>query len=137
MSSFDTLAVNPYARNQGDLLRYVRSVRKSMNRYRARRKKIWLTNLSWADAGSRTPFNVGPQGQAARIADSFTALWQNRKLLGIRGAVYSSWKDSAGANDRTAAAQTDWRLHTGLVDGANRPKPSLAAFGQTALALRP
>lgn len=132
-SAFDTLAINPYARNDRDLLKKLTAVRRLMNRNRDRRARIWATEIGWSDVGPPSPFRVGAAGQARRIARSLPLLARRRKRLGLRGFVYYSWRDSPPY----APSFTDfWGLHTGLRDINGEPKPAFFAFERAVGKLR-
>jgi hypothetical protein len=118
-TGFDTLAVNPYARNGKELVKRLRDVRKLMNRYRDRRAKIWVTEIGWATEGPSSPFRKGTAGQAQLTSAAVRSMQAQRSRLGLRGFVLYSWKDSPpypGGKDF-------WGLHTGLLDANGAPKP--------------
>jgi hypothetical protein len=132
-SAFDTIAINSYAKNAGELNRLLRGVRQQMNRSRDRRAKIWITELGWGDKGPRHRFIVGARGQAKRITTSFALIRKVRSRLRLRGVVYYSWRDlppyPPGFKDL-------WGLHTGLLNRSGQPKRAFNAFKRAASKLR-
>ena len=122
---FDSLAINPYAKNIADLRRLLRSVRRLMNRHGDRRSPIWITELGWADAGPAHRFNVGPKGQARRIAQAFRLIRTLRRPLRLSGVVYYQWRDVPRYAPRF---QDQWGLHTGLIDINGGFKRAFGAF---------
>jgi hypothetical protein len=122
---FDTLALNSYARNRGELAGLLRTVRGLMNRYGHRRARLWITELGWATGGPRHRFNVGLAGQARRISSCFSLVRRLRARYRIRGLVYFSWKDQ---RPYPPAFSDMWGLHTGLRTLDGRPKPGYSAF---------
>ena len=123
--AFDSMAINSYAKNRGELRRLMGSIRKLMNRRGDRRASIWITELGWAAAGPEHRFNVGPEGQAQRIASSFKVITKMRKRWRLRGVVYYSWRDS---KPYPPLYKDQWGLHTGLLDLGGGGKPALEAF---------
>ena len=68
---FDSLAINSYARNQGELRGLLRSVRRLMNRHGDRRGQLWITEIGWGDRGPKHRLIVGAPAQARRITQAF------------------------------------------------------------------
>jgi hypothetical protein len=132
-SAFDTLGVNAYASNTGELTKLLRGVRGQMNRAHDRRAKIWITELGWGDKGSKSRFVVGARGQARRITTSFAAVRKSRSRLRLRGVIYYSWRDLAPYGP---AFKNLWGLHTGLLSRGGKPKPAYFAFKRALAKLR-
>jgi hypothetical protein len=128
--SFNTLAVNPYARNKTELLKKLRKFRGILNAHHDRRAKIWITELGWSDVGPPSPFRAGVAGQVRNITASIPALVKARSKLKLRGIVYYSWRDAA---PYPPLFKDFWGLHTGLLHRDGSAKPALAAF-QSAIA---
>jgi hypothetical protein len=118
-SAFDTLAVNAYSKNAGELRRTLRKVRRVMRRYGDSRKKLWITEIGWATGGNASPLTVTPDVQAANVTRSYRLLAKTRKRLKLVGAIWYSWRDLPGLI---------WFNHTGLFDETGNPKPSWNAF---------
>ena len=62
---FDSLAINSYARNQGELRGLLRSVRRLMNRHGDRRGRLWITEIGWGDRGPKHRLIVGAPARRA------------------------------------------------------------------------
>ena len=122
--AFDTLAINSYAKNLGELKKLLKSVRKLMRR-RHDRAKIWITEMGWATGGPPSRFNVGVAQQARLIKSSIRFIRRSRGKLRLRGFVYFSWRDSS---PYPPLLQDLWGLHTGLLTQAGAPKRGYAAF---------
>jgi polysaccharide biosynthesis protein PslG len=131
--AFDSLAINPYARDPGELRRVLRSVRHLMNRRGDRSAGIWITELGWGDRGPRHRFVVGARGQATRIRSSFELIRRQRGRLRLRGAVYYSWRD---ASPYPPLYRDLWGLHTGLLRMNGGFKPAYFAFKRAVSRLR-
>ncbi len=123
--TISSLAINSYAKDQRELARLLRSVRRLMNRRGGRRDKIWITELGWATAGPRSRFRVGTQGQARRIDRGYAFIRSNRRRLNIRGVVYFSWRD---LRPYAPAFRDMWGLHAGLLTVDGRPKRGFYSF---------
>jgi hypothetical protein len=124
---FTHLAINSYARDQKELSRLLRGVRKIMNGRgaRDRRAGIWVTEIGWGDRGPRHRFIVGASGQAKRVSKSLDVIRKQRRRLRLRGVVYFAWRD---AKPYPPIFRDLWGLHTGLLDIQGRPKPAFNAF---------
>lgn len=131
--AFDTLAVNSYARNAGELKRLLRGVRKIMNRRGDRRARIWITELGWCDKGPRHRFCVGARKQSSLIRSSLALVGKERRRLRLRGFVYYSWIDG---KPYAPAFQDLWGLHTGLLKLNGGSKPALKTFARAARRFR-
>jgi polysaccharide biosynthesis protein PslG len=129
---FDTLAINAYARNAGELETLLRQIRKLMNSRRDRRAKIWITELGWASDGPRHRFRVGARRQAKNIRDSFKTVRRLRRSLRLRGLVYFGWRDG---RPYAPLFEDEWGLHTGLLTVGGRRKPAYNAFVRGARSL--
>jgi hypothetical protein len=123
--AFDYLAINSYARNQKELLRLLKKIRKLMNKRRDRRKQIWITEIGWGDKGPRHRFVVGARKQASLTTKSIRTIKKYRRRLRLRGFVYFSWRDGQpyGSGDQ-------WGLHTGLLRLDGSHKPAYNAFAR-------
>jgi polysaccharide biosynthesis protein PslG len=130
---FDTLAINSYARNAGELKRLLGQIRRLMNRNHDRRAKIWITELGWATSGPHNRFNVGESGQAHRISSAFRTIRKLRRRYRLRGVVYFSWKDQP---PYAPLFQNLWGLHTGLVRQSGTFKPSYNTYKRAVRRLR-
>jgi polysaccharide biosynthesis protein PslG len=123
--SFQALAVNPYARTSGQLVKKLRRFRSLLNHGHARHARIWVTEFGWSDRGPRSAFRVGVSGQARQIGGTIAKLVSLRRALRLRGLVYYDWRDGA---PYPPLFRDFWGLHTGLLHRNGAPKPALAAF---------
>jgi polysaccharide biosynthesis protein PslG len=123
--TFDSLAINPYAKNHRHMRNLLRKIRRLMNRHGDRRGTMWISELGWGDRGARHRFVVGPRGQAKRIRKSFAVIRQERRRLRLRGVVYYSWRDLPRY---PPAFKNHWGLHTGLLRLNGGFKPAYYAF---------
>jgi hypothetical protein len=130
---FNTVALNPYARNVTELAKRIRAVRRVMNRYGDVGTRIWITEIGWSDHGPKSPFRVGPAKQAELITRSFGVLKQKWYGWGIRGVIYAYWKDG---RPYPPLFKDFWGLHTGLFDKKGKPKRAYCAFVRETRALR-
>ncbi len=137
---FQTLGVNAYAPTAVGTFKLLGVVRQLLNRGKAGRVKMWLTEVGWADkCNTRGPncrssrFNLRTQrNQANQVVKIFVLLGQQRKKLNIRGVVYYNWRDGA-----PYAGGTDFvGLHMGLVDINGNAKAAYTAFGSAGRRLR-
>jgi hypothetical protein len=122
---FDSLGINSYATNRGQLRGLLRSTRRLMNRHGDRRGTIWITELGWGDTGPKHRLIVGPEGQARMIKQAFVLIRKLRRPLKISGVVYYRWRDVPAYAPQY---KDQWGLHTGLLDINGGSKPALDAF---------
>jgi polysaccharide biosynthesis protein PslG len=122
---FDSLALNSYAKDGGQLRGILRSIRRLMNRHGDRRGRIYVTEFGWGDAGPKHRFIVGAEGQARRITQAFRVIKKQRRRLRLSGIVYYSWRDAPAYPPRYVDL---WGLHTGLLDINGGFKPAFHAF---------
>jgi hypothetical protein len=129
---FDSLAINSYARDDRELGRMLRSIRRQMNARHDRRGRIWITEIGWGDRGPKHRYIVGEKGQATRIARSLALIRKQRRKLRLRGVVYFCWRDAA---PYAPDFKDMWGLHTGLLDINGQPKQSFDVFRRQLQAL--
>ena len=127
-ASFDTLAIDPYARSDLGVIAATAQMRALLNAAGLRRTPIWLTEVGWASGGPGSSFTVGPRLQARYVLDAVTSLARRAAALRIRGVVYFDWRDAPpypGVSDF-------WGLHTGLLTLKGAGKPALSTYYQAA-----
>jgi hypothetical protein len=132
-NAFDTLGLNPYARDQRALRKLLHSTRRTMDRHGDRKAGIWISELGWGDRGVRHRLIVGSKGQATRIRKSFAIIGRERRRLRLRGVVYFSWRDTRPYPPRF---KNLWGLHTGLLRLDGGFKPAYFAFKNAVARLR-
>jgi hypothetical protein len=104
-----------------------------MNRHRARRGRLWITEIGWGDRGPKHRLIVGAAGQARRIRQAFAAISRSRRHLRLDGVVYYSWRD---ASPYPPKYRDQWGLYTGLLRKSGVFKPAFRAFRAAASRMR-
>jgi hypothetical protein len=134
---FDAVALHPFTRDPGDVLRLVRLARGVMARYGDRRVPVWVTELSWPAAKrkvrkrDRTGFEVTDAVQARNLGLVLRLLARDRKALRIERVVWYTWLSEArGTNPFNWSGLR--RVRGRSVVGT----PALRAFRRAARALR-
>lgn len=120
-AAFDTIALNPYARNVKDMVTRIRAARAVAARYGDAAKPIRILEYGWATGGRSDLTTVSAGCQAALLYAATVRLGQAREELGIRGVVQFQWQDSPNRS-------TAWPDYAGVVRVDGTGKPSLAAF---------
>jgi uncharacterized delta-60 repeat protein len=118
-SGYDVVAVNPYARTVGEMMRLLRRTRHWLDRHRRRRTPILVAEFGWASFDGPSE-----RRQADRIEAAVARLTRERRRLRLSGALHYSWQDATpfpGGPDF-------WGIHTGLYDLYGRAKPAHEAF---------
>ena len=121
-----TFGFNAYANNTKDLKRKLRYVRKYMNKGRAKKKKIWITEIGWASAGKKHRLRKGRRGQAREITRAVKLIGAERKRLRLRGFIYYNWRDARPY--RAGISADTWGFHAGLLEIDGHFKPAHRAF---------
>jgi hypothetical protein len=78
---------------------------------------LWVTETGWSSAKSSNPLEVGPSGQADRLAQTYRFFSQARRRLNVKAVVWFSWRDSP-------ESICAWCAKSGLVTDNGRPKPA-------------
>jgi hypothetical protein len=107
----------------------MKSIRRILRRAGDRRRRIWITELGWADSGPTHRFNLGPAGQPKMIRKAVRWVIKKRKKLRLRGFVYFQWRDQ---RPYPPEYKDMWGLHTGLLNLDGVAKPAYRAFKSAA-----
>lgn len=118
-SLFDAVAVHPYAPTPASALDAVEEVRGLMRRFGDKKKPIWMTEVGWATAGTRTPLTVSAKRQATYLRQTFKLAAAKRNRFKIAGVLWYSLKDLPGSI---------WFNNTGLFTTSGSAKPSWNTF---------
>src|SRR3954452_2957346 len=131
-SSFDALAIHPFAAKPNGVIRLVAAARRIMRSHGDGAKPIWVTSFGWVTGGRglKTPqLRATPRKQAAKLTKTYRLLAANAGALGIARALWFSYTDSVTRKTRAA----DFLLgRAGLFRLNGRPKPSWFAFARIA-----
>ena len=122
--SFDVLALHPYWFTPKGLVPQLRLFRKNLNKHRARKKPIWITELGWATSGhdwAISPFRATEAQQAQYLTQSFNKLIRARGELRLQRVFWSVWRDHPDPD-------SSWFLEMGLLRADGSPKPAYAAY---------
>ena len=101
--SFDAVAIHPYTLKPKNVVRLVELARDEMRRHGDGKLPIWITELSWPAARTRSAdgkverrfgFEVTPSGQALRLARALSLLSGARKRLRIGRVTWYTWMSS-------------------------------------------
>jgi hypothetical protein len=123
-SSFDVLALHPYAGNSAGAISLLDTAKREMVAAGDSGRRVWVTEFGWGTAGPRLPNLPTPQQQAELLSSTYDALIGCRARWNLERAYWFSYRDieaPAGEADQPG-------YHTGLLDAAGRPKPAWAAM---------
>jgi hypothetical protein len=125
---FDVAAVHPFSGRPSNSLKIVRLNRQVLDRHGARRKPMWLTELTWSSAKGRTKNTPGwettPAGQAARLREAYRLFIAARRSLRLQRIYWYTWASiDQGPNSFSYSG-----LRLARSDGTFADKPALAAF---------
>lgn len=117
--SFDIAAIHPYATSTRKSVRRTFPIRKVMNRYGQRRKRIMVTELGWG-SDAATSFGKGSQdAQAAQLTSAYRAYLRHRSQLHLKAVYWFSWADLPA--EMTSCS---FCSETGLFDIEGNAKPA-------------
>ena len=118
---FDAVAIHPYTLKPKNVVRLVQLSRREMRRRGDGKLPIWVTELSWPAAktrsakgkvGRRFGFEVTPAGQALRLGKALRLLSEARKRLRIGFVSWYTWISS-----ETGPSSFDWAGLRRMIDG--------------------
>ncbi len=119
---FDGVALHPYGRSIGEVMRQVGAARAIMNRNGDGAKGIWVTEIGWATDGPRGwDLVTSRKGQARKLTQAFQRLIGARGRYGLRGVIWFSWRDFKDTECR-------WCGKSGLFSRSGKPKPAWFQF---------
>ncbi len=128
-SSFDTIAINPYARHVLDMVGYVRRTRAVADRNGDGRKPMRVTEYGWATGGRSVNFVTDERCQAAMLHAVTRRFSQLRTELNIKSIIQFQFRDVIPGNEA-------WPNYAGVYRADYTAKPSLGALAE-AIAERP
>jgi GH35 family endo-1,4-beta-xylanase len=127
-TAIDALGVHPYALKVATVLKLTQKMRRTLDRYKGKKIKLWVTELGWAAGGPFTQGRtVSNARQASAIASAYKSLAKHRRALKLNGIFYFAWRDLPPYPGRTDF----WGLRTGLITLAGTDKPALPALTRT------
>jgi hypothetical protein len=128
-TSFDAVALHPYAPNMKGISEQIRRVRRVMRSHDDGGTPIWITEIGWGSADpSEGPLLKGPQGQAQQLRTAFDQLVSARSWK-IDGVIWFDWRDPGEFVD---GCTSPFCLSAGLLNEGGQAKPSLSAFARIA-----
>jgi hypothetical protein len=124
-SSFDGVALHPYARDTASLAQAIEAVRGTMEAHGDGRTGLWITEIGWGSA-SQGPFQKGYKGQARELARAFSLFLAERRRWRLEGVDWWSLTDDP------SPTACNFCAHTGLFTAGFQPKPAWARFAALA-----
>jgi len=118
---FDVLSINPYARDVGAMLAYVRGQRAIAAQYGDAAKPILVTEYGWATGGNSAYFVTDEACQAALLYRATREFSQRRGELGLLALAQFQWRD-------VAPGGTAWPNYAGVIRADGTDKPSREAL---------
>jgi hypothetical protein len=126
-SSFDGVALHPYARDTAGVAEAVETLRATMQAHGDARTGLWITEIGWGSA-PQGPFQRGYKGQARELTHAFSLFQANRRRWRLQEVDWWSLTDDP------SPTACNFCGHTGLFTAGFQPKPAWARF--TAFAKR-
>ena len=94
--AFDALALHPYARNVGGVIKQIRLTRRLMKANKDEDSELWITELGWPTERSygRGLFVKTEAGQKRMLARTFKKVLANRERWLIGSLTWYTWRDN-------------------------------------------
>jgi Beta-galactosidase len=130
--SFDVVAIHPYTLKPRNVIRLAQLARREMRRRGDGKLPIWITELSWPAAKTRSArgkverrfgFEVTPAGQATRLGRALQLLSAARKRLRIGLVSWYTWMST-----EQGPSSFDWAGLRRLTGGRARSTDSLNVY---------
>jgi hypothetical protein len=127
---FDVAAVHPFSGRPSNAVKIVGLNRKVLDRHGAKRKPIWLTELTWSSAKGKKQkltqnWETTEAGQALRLRQAYRLFVRARQALRLERIYWYTWvtidRDSPNSFDYSG-------LRTQRADGSVVDKPAASAF---------
>jgi hypothetical protein len=137
---FDAVAIHPYTRKPRNVIRLVQLARREMRKHGDGKLPIWITELSWPAARSRSAkgkvnrrfgIEVTAAGQATRLGVALERLAAARKRLRIGQVSWYTWLSA-----EAGPSPFDWSGLRRVRDGERVSVPALAVFRRAARILQ-
>ena len=123
-STFDAVALHPYAADAKTLERYTEEIRGVILANRDPRAQLWITELGWGSQGnSPVSFERGWKGQARELRLAYRYLLDSARRLNLMRTYWFSWKDAQPAPCTFCDSVGLFRAGS-----AFKPKPSWFSF---------
>ncbi len=124
-SSFDVLALHPYAADVQDMRSQIVAIRSIMRKHGDSRTPLWLDEFGWGSGLGNTSYEKGPEGQKKLLVDAYKLLIANWRRWKITRTYWFSW-DDIPANQPAC-----FYCHSsGLFTANGTPKPAWYGFVQ-------
>jgi hypothetical protein len=123
-SSFDGVALHPYAKDASELPRDIGQIRTVMKRHGDAKTGFYITEMGWGSAHD-TAFEKGLQGQSRELAQAFTLLRKMQSSAHLQRVFWYSWEDIANS--------CNFCDSTGLIRINGSAKPAYSTYRAFAL----
>ncbi len=124
-SSFDAVALHPYAEAAAGIKPQIKKMRTVMAKHGDRSTPLNITEIGWGSGKPRVDhaFVETRRGQKRRLVRSFNLLRKNRARWNIGAINWFAWKDPPPGQGLCGFCYS-----SGLLDHHSHPKPSFSAF---------
>ena len=123
---FDAVAQHPYASGADEVGAAIQQIRDVMASHGDRATPLWITELGWGSAPADGYANLGPEGQASMLTQSFALILANRSAWNVQRLYWFFWRDPEPSSPYVNKCL---RCGTaGLLAHDRTPKPAYDAF---------
>ena len=119
----DLVGVHPYGPELEPVIDQLEGTREAIDRG-GDDAEMWVTELGWgSDPEVPSDLAKSPEEQAALLSETLGAMYDERESLGLRGAIWFTWRDS-----EEKVGECLWCQTAGLLDPDGDSKASWLAF---------
>jgi polysaccharide biosynthesis protein PslG len=124
-SSFEQVALHPYAQKVKDVAHEIKAVRGVMRHHHDGSRRLLITEIGWGSGAPREQheFVLTPKGQKRRLTQSFKLLLAHRTQWHLGGVYWFDWRDPAHGKDLCGFCYS-----SGLLKHNGGQKPAFQAF---------
>jgi hypothetical protein len=124
-SSFDEVALHPYAQTVSDVAGEIKGVRRAMQKHHDANRRLLITEIGWGSGAPKEQheFVLTPKGQKQRLLQSFKLLLAHRSQWHLAGVYWFDWRDPAPGKGLCGFCYS-----SGLLKHSGTAKPSFEAF---------
>ncbi len=130
VSSFDSVAIHPYAPKPGDIKRQFRELASLLKKTGERDRPVWVTEFGWSTDGPKSAYQRKSRGGQAKALHQAATYFKNQNDLRLRGTLWFGWRDTAPYE--ASISSRIWQPYTGLFSFGGVVKPAWRVFSAAA-----
>ncbi len=130
VSSFDSVAIHPYAPQPRGVKQQFREMASLLKKAGERDRPVWVTEFGWSTDGPKGAYQRKSRGEQAKALRRTMTYFKNQNELRLRGTLWFGWRDTAPYV--VSISSRIWQPYTGLFSYGGVPKPAWSVFSAAA-----